>query len=570
MEECMLSRTKIIIVALIGIMPGLGCAPAASSPGAEGAPVPRSAPTLKRITLATPREQGFRPNVTGPERVAFQMVHVGLTMQGEQRIRHPRLAEAVPSIENGLWKLLPDGRMETTWRLRDGARWHDGTPLTAEDLRFSLEVGRDREMSAFNSEVYTAIEEVTVPDPRTLVIAWKEPHIDADTVLGTWTGGVLPRHLLEDAYRSEKASFLDLPYWREGFVGAGPYRLRDWVLGGGLVLEANADYVLGRPLIDQIEVKTIPDVNTLSANLLAGTVDVTPNVGPIDLGIQLRDQWRGGTVVFNFGADSWVQLVPQFVDPQPGVVADVQLRRALAHAIDRQEIADTLMAGMSPVAHSILSPNQPAYREIEAAIPRYGYDPTRAAQLLEDRGYRKGADGIYRDQTSRRLELEVRSGPEELFAKASLTVADSWHRLGVDATSVRLSPQQFQDVPYVATFPAFTVFGGPSDADPLRSYHSSQSRLPGNNFRVPSPGNRSRYMNPEFDALLETYLKTVPLPERTRALGQVIHHMADQVTVIGLYYRSDPGAMSNRMLNVSREWPVAYITWNAHEWDVRS
>jgi peptide/nickel transport system substrate-binding protein len=557
----------LVVVALLG----LSCAPArpgdVSPTGAGDAPSGRV--TQKRITLATAREQSFLPNATGTERIAFQLVHVGLTIRGDQRLRYPRLAEAVPGIENGLWKVLPDGRMETTWRLREGTRWHDGTPLTAADLLFSLEVGRDREMSALSSEVYSAIETVTAPDPRTLVVAWKEPHIQADSVLGGFFGGVLPGHLLEDAYRSDKASFLDLPYWREGFVGAGPYRLRDWMPGVGMVLEANAEYALGRPQIDQIEVKPIPDANALTASLLAGTGDVAPFVGSIDLGLQLRDQWRAGTVVFNPGGDTWVALFPQFLDPRPAAVADVQLRRALAHAIDRQEIIETLMAGMSPVPLSILGPNQAAYRDIEAAIPRYGYDPARAAQLLEDRGYRKGGDGIYRDPADQRLELEVRSSPEEQYGKTALAVADFWHRLGVDATAPRMSPQQFQDQQYVATFPAFTVFSGTNDVSTLRNFHSSWTRLSSNNFRIAGPGNRSRYMTPEFDALLETYLRTVPLAERTRALGQVIHHMTDQVTVLGLYYRSDPGAISNRMLGVSQEWPESQITWNGHEWDVR-
>jgi peptide/nickel transport system substrate-binding protein len=525
---------------------------------------------VKRIVLGMTGEPVFRPNVPQPRLIQFPLVHAGLTTPGDQRIRQPRLAEAVPTIENGLWKLLPDGRMATTWRLREGARWHDGASLTAEDLLFSLQVGRDREMSAFNFEAYALIEEASASDARTLTITWKEPYIDADAVLGGWSGGLLPKHLLEEAYLRDKASFLDLPYWSSEFVGAGPYRLREWMVGGGLLLDANDDYVLGRPRIDQIEVKYIPDANALSANLLAGTVDVTPNVGSIDLGIQLRDQWRGGTVVFNFGADSWWYLIPQFVDPRPARVADVQVRRALAHAIDRQEMVDTLAAGMSPVAHSRLSPNQPAYREIEAAVPRYEYDPTRAAQLLEARGYRKGMDGMYRDEASQRLELEVRSGPGEETAKAASAVAAYWQQLGVDATAVRPSPQQFQDPQYVATFPAFAVLGSGGDVTGLRFLHSSQARLPGNNFRIAGPGNQSRYMNPEFDAILETYFRTVPMPDRIQALGQIVRHQADQVTVLGLYYRSAPGAISDRLLHVGREWPLSMIAWNAHEWDVRN
>jgi peptide/nickel transport system substrate-binding protein len=274
------------------------------------------------------------------------------------------LAEAVPSLENGLWKLLPDGRMETTWRLRAAARWHDGAPVTAEDLLFSLRLGRDPENSAFNTHAYGSIEEAWAPDPRSLAITWKEPFIEADTILGLPLGGLLPKHLLEDAYRAEKASFLDLPYWTTEFVGTGPYRVREWVPGIGMLLVANDEYVLGRPKIDEIEVKYIPDANTLMANLFAGTVDVTPNVGSIDLGIQLRDQWRGGTVAFNYGADVWIALFPQFVDPRPAGVADLQVRRALTHAIDRHEMVDNTGSWDVSRAPQLLEPES-------GAVPRH-------------------------------------------------------------------------------------------------------------------------------------------------------------------------------------------------------
>ncbi len=563
--------TRILTTVLMTSVLGLSCAPVgpgqASGAGSGSGLTPAAA--LKRITLGTSREQDFRPTAAAQERVALPLVHAGLTVRGDQRLRHPGLAEAVPSLENGLWTLLPDGRMETTWRVREGARWHDGAPLTAEDLLFSLQVGRDHEMSAFNTPVYAAIAEAWAPDPRTLTIAWKELFIDADAVFGEFAGGILPKHLLGETYASDKLTLLELPYWSVEFVGAGPYRLRDWLPGIGLALEANRDFVLGRPRIDEIVVKHISDANTLSANLLAGTVDITPHVGSIDLGVQLRTQWHGGTVVFNFTSDSWIALFPQFVDPRPSVVTHVQFRRALAHAIDRQELADTLVAGLSPVAHTLLSPNQPAYRDIELTVPRYEYDPGRAAQLMDAAGYRKGPDRTYRDEANRRLELEVRSAPEEQAAKSASAIADYWQRLGVDATAVRTTPQQSQDPAYVATFPAFAVFGGPNDVNSLRILHSSQTRLVSNSFRIGGPGNRSRYMNPEFDALLEGYFKSVRMPERIDALGQIVRHMADQVTVIGLYYIPQPGAISDRIIGVSVEWPGQYITWNAHEWDVR-
>src|SRR5207245_6528783 len=120
---------------------------------------------------------------------------------------------AIPSLENGLWKLFPDGRMETTWTLREGARWHDGTPVTTDDLTFNLEVGQDRQLAAFANQIYSSIAEVTARDARTLTITWKEPAIEADGLFTALQGALLPKHLLEEAYGTDKASFLDLPSW---------------------------------------------------------------------------------------------------------------------------------------------------------------------------------------------------------------------------------------------------------------------------------------------------------------------------------------------------------------------
>jgi len=512
----------------------------------------------------------MRPSAAGPSLVALQLVHSGLSIRGEGRVREARLAEALPSIENGLWTVFPDGRMETTWKLRPGARWHDGVPVTSDDLTFSLEVGRDREMAGFSTAAYALIESVRAPDSSTLTVTWSQPFIDADAVLGEFQIGLLPKHLLEDTYRADKSGLLDLPYWNTDFVGAGPYRLRQWTPGIGLTVEANPDYALGRPPIDQIDVKVISDPNTLAANLLAGAVDVASNLESIDAGVQLRDQWRDGHVVFNFGSDVWVALFPQMTDPQPGVIGDVRFRRAMMHAINRTEITDTLAFGMSPVAHTYLSPNQPANAEIEASTARYDYDPRRASQLLEELGFRKGADGQYRDEANARLEVEIRAGPEDEHAKSAQAVADYWQRLGIGVDYLRVTPQQFQDQQYTGAFPGFMVLGGPNDVTALRNLYSTQARLPSNNFRVAGSGNRSRYVNPEFDALLNTYFATIPVAPRRQALANIIHHMADQVTVEGLFYNPRPSPVNNRLQGVREQWVAPYITWNAHQWDIRN
>src|SRR6185436_16670570 len=81
--------------------------------------------------------------VTQVKDIAFNVVNVGMTVVDDAGVRYPALAETVPTLENGLWRVLPDGQMEVVWKIRPGAEWHDGSPLTADDLVFSVQVGQD-------------------------------------------------------------------------------------------------------------------------------------------------------------------------------------------------------------------------------------------------------------------------------------------------------------------------------------------------------------------------------------------------------------------------------------------
>src|SRR5207248_7338265 len=171
---------------------------------------------------------------------------------------------------------------------------------------------------------------------------------------------------------------------------------REFVRGSHILLEANEQYVLGRPKLDAVEVRLILDSNTLVANILSGAVELTlgRNVS-VDQAMLIREQWRGGRV--EVAPANLTRVFPQFVNPQPEALGDVRFRRALLHGIDRQEMADTLQFGVTPMAHSFMDPGQPAIREIEERyLVRYEYDPRRAAQLIEEVGYTKGPDGLYR------------------------------------------------------------------------------------------------------------------------------------------------------------------------------
>jgi peptide/nickel transport system substrate-binding protein len=349
--------------------------------------------------------------------------------------------------------------------------------------------------------------------------------------------------------------------------------VRSWDPGSIILLEANADYVLGKPRIDEIEIRFILDGNTLTAAVLAGTIDIVADLESVDRGIAVRDGWRDGQVVFGVDGGGALWMHPQFVNPRPSAILDLQFRRGLLHAIDRQDIAGTLGGGVTPVAHSFLDPGQAAYREIEAAIPWYEYDPRRAAQLLEGLGYSRRADGFLHNQAGQRLEVEIVTVAAAAAANAGTAVADYWQRVGVGASSERLTPRLAEDPEALAAFPGFYIATQPKDLDGLWSLHSSRARLPENRFQAPAPPNISRYMNAEVDGLVASYFRTLAVPERIAVLGRIVHHVADQLPVMGIMYAARPDGFANRLINVSTRSRGNFGTnpaWNAHEWDVRT
>jgi peptide/nickel transport system substrate-binding protein len=496
-----------------------------------------------------------------------ELVNAGVANTTDRGELRAQLAEAVPTIENGLWKVATDGRMETTWTLKAAARWHDGTPVTAEDLLFTLQVSGDREVPAFGDAALDFVDSYEATDARTFVVRWKQPFIEANTLFTATRGrGLpLPRHLLEKGFLENKRGFVDLPYWTDDFVGAGPYRLREFVKGSHLVLAANDQYVLGRPQVDTVEVRFIVDASTLAANILAGDVDITMGRGfTQDNGMQIRDQWRDGRMLLTF--TSWDAIYNQFTNPSPALVGDVRFRRALAHAIDRENQAASLMDGLVPVAHSYLSPNAPEYKEVESRIVRYDYDPRRASQILGELGLTAGPDGLLREASGQPLVVEIRAAIQtDTNVKSMLATADDWQRVGINAERVVIPNQRVPDREYRATMPAFELVRQRNDVGDLRNWHTSEIPLAENNW---TGRNRSRYSHRALDALIEQYPLTIPRAERVRLVGEAVSHLTDQVVMTGIFYATQVTMASNRLQNV-RPGDSTTPAWNAEEWDVR-
>lgn len=562
-----------VFIVVVAIVAG-GCAPAGqNTPAADAqAPEPRAAQPLgpKRVRasiMGEPSSLIARANsaqISPPgAAVLEQLVNASLTEVNRTGELQPLLAESVPTIENGLWKLLPDGRMETTWRIRPNVTWHDGAPFTSEDLLFTVSVDQDRSIPFVRPQAYGFVENVTAPDPRTVTVTWKGPFIDADQMFTQGFASPLPKHLLAETFANDKERLLALPYWSQEFVGTGPFRLRDFQPGSAIVVQAYDQYALGRPKIDEIEIRIILDLNTLMTNVLSGAVELTLGRGfTIEHAIRLRDQWQDGRMDHVLRA--WIVAHPQFMDPSPAVVTDLRFRRALLHGTDRQQLVDSLQGGLSEIAHLYLPPSEPEYPAVADSVIRYAYDPRRAAQLIEEISYTKGADGIYRDAAGNRLAVELRSNGERITENTIVPLADMWTRLGVATEPVQVPPQRIADREYMATFPGFRLMRQPNQASQVSRLHSSLTPLPETRY---VGSNYARYVNPTFDAMIEQFLTTIPRQERIQVLRGIMSHIAEHLNLMGIFYDADFTFIHHRLENIGARETVA---WDIHKWQVRS
>src|SRR5439155_16528673 len=216
-----------VLLSFLAVLLMAACAPRPSTSGEAAAP-PVAPTAPKRIGVGVQSDfnqlatrlvrsgTASRPGVAEVE----QLVNAGLTQTDNTGALQGVLAEAVPSTANGLWTVLPDGRMETRWRIREGVVWQDGTPFTADDLVFTATVGQDAEVPLLRNPSLALAARAYAADPRTFVVAWKQPFIDADSLFvanGTLQHPPLPRHLLEAAYLENKTTLDALPYWSTDF-----------------------------------------------------------------------------------------------------------------------------------------------------------------------------------------------------------------------------------------------------------------------------------------------------------------------------------------------------------------
>lgn len=399
--------------------------------------------------------------------------------------------------------------METRITIKPGVTWHDGTPYTTEDIVFTDRVDHDRSLPQGVQVAHQFLDRMEAVDSRTVVMYWKQPFIQADRYPSR---NSLPAHILKASYDADRQSILSHPYLATEFVGTGPFKVAHYEPGVGVTLTAFDQYVLGRPKLDQIEVRFILDLSATMANILSGEVDMTLGRGlSTEQGVQLEQQWRNGRVAYDY--KSWLAIYRQFIDPNPPAISSLPFARGLMHSLDRQEMVDVLQYGKAAVAEIPLDLTHPYFNEIINRVPRYPYDPRRAAEYFQQAGYTRAADGVLTNTAGQRLEVEIRTtGELDIHLKTIAAMADYLRKAGMVVNEVVIPTLLAGDRPYRVTYPGLQLLRQGYGEDSLVGFlHSSRLPTPENGY---VGGNNSRYNNPEWDALLDRYAVTIPYRER--------------------------------------------------------
>jgi peptide/nickel transport system substrate-binding protein len=401
--------------------------------------------------------------------------------------------ETLPEIAES-WSFSED-RTELTLRLKEGVRWHDGEPVTADDVVHTFDVLSDPEnASASFAEGFEMIESVRVIDPLTVVVRYEDVYAGA---VSTWTAPLIPEHRSADDPEP---------------VGCGPWRLGDWQRGQRIVLEANQEYPTGPPPTPRLELEILEDYSTRFAALRAGRVDMAGLLPSHWTALQDIDGWRERWNVTPYRV-LFFWYIAWRMDGSNPFFDSTEVRLAMTHAIDRQGYLNSLFDGEGRIATTSFHPDGWAYDE---SLEPWPHDPDRARALLEQAGWAdRDGDGV-RERRERdfRFTLTFPQTSAETEKIATLVQADL-REVGVEC---ELEPlewavflERIRDGRFASMMSGWRLGAQP---DPHQLWHSSQ---------IGGGPNYAALSDPRIDEWIEQARRTIDRDARRE-----LYHLIQQ------------------------------------------
>ena len=443
------------------------------------------------------------------------------------------------------WKVSEDGKV-ITFYLRKNVLWHDGTPFTAEDVKFTFETILKPDTGCPYVSSFNDIETIDVIDPHTVRFNYAQAYAPALLKLGM---GIMPKHLfsgIEDIRRS--------PYARAP-IGTGPYKFIEWESGQYIILEANRDYFEHAPGVKRYVYRIIPDQSVEFLELISGGVD-SMQLNPYQF------RYRSSTPEFSGSINKYKYLAPSYTyigyninDP---VLEDPKVRRALSHAINKDEMIEAALLGLGEPCTGPFAKNSPYYNH---EVNMYDYDPEKAKKLLQEAGWEDIDDDGVLEKGGKELVLSIVTNQGSQVREDVATIVErQWSEVGIK-TDVRvvawaafldqfISRKDFQAV----------ILGWSLSIDPdcYSIWHSDSMRLGGLNS--------VSYSNKEVDALIEAGRREFNTEERKKIYHEIHRLIALDAPYTFLFSAYATPAVNKRFHGI--EAAPAGIFYNFIDWYV--
>lgn len=439
------------------------------------------------------------------------------------------------------YEVLEDGRL-FRFELREDVYWQDGVQLTADDVYFTYKLTIDPKTPTPYAADCLLVKEFKQTGKFSFEVRYEKPYARA---IITWMMAILPKHILEHEDIT-KTAFARSP------VGAGPFKLKEWKTGSRLVLEANENYFEGRPYLDSLIYRIIPDVTTIFLEAKAGKVDY---LGLTTQQYLLQTKGREWDEVWNkykYIANGYTYIGFNLKHP---FFADRRVRQALSYASDRDTVIKGALLGLG---EKTAGPYKPGTWVYNTALSPYPYDPQKALELFAQAGWTRGKDG-YLQKDGRRFSFTVlvNQGNKERET-VLLILQEQWKKLGIDikirtvewATFINEFVLKGQ---YDAVILAWNILEDPDICD---VWHSSAIRQNGLNF--------VHFRNAEADMLLEKGRSTADRTERKAYYDRLQEILHEEQPYLFLYVPYALPMVQKRFQGV--EPAISGITHNMEKW----
>ena len=440
------------------------------------------------------------------------------------------------------WAMSEDG-LRLTLHMNQGIRWEDGEELTADDVVFTARMAADPKVGSPYAEDFLHIASITAPDRYTVEVVYSSYYARA---LETFTSAILPKHILEG--KDVRASdFSRRP------VGAGPYRLKSWESGSRLTLVASPTYFQGRPHIDEVIYRVIPDSGTMFMEARSGRIDLM-GLSPEQYLCQTNTPWwEKNFHKYRYLASVYVYLGFNMDHP---FFKDVRVRRAISMAISREDLVKGALLGQGVPA---IGPYKPGTAFFHPTLKPVKQNVTEARRLLREAGFEdRDGDGILeKDGKPFAFTILTNQGNSERIL-VSIIIQNQLRRVGIDVRVRTVEWAAFiREFVNKGLFDAL-VLGWTVTPDPdiYQVWHSSQA--------VPGGLNFMHFRNKELDSLLEEGRVTRDQKRRYEIYCRVQEILDREQPYCFLYYPYSLPVVRSRFRGI--EPALAGISWNMDKW----